>query len=134
MLKLFNIKALNNSTTTTFACTKWSHFYFFIRTCLTMPCLTMPSTWNISSAFLTTFRGRKPKPGTGVSSSLWWEEWWQGFVLGVWVTNVFFTVGIQTWKKTFFCELWNFGNACLAEKLRKLQQIWNSYKRRKSII
>ena len=29
----------------------------------------------------------------------------------------------QMWKKTFFCELWNFGNSDLAEKARKLRQI-----------
>ena len=34
----------------------------------------------------------------------------------------------QTRKKTFFCELCNFGNADLAETLRKLQQIWNCNK------
>ena len=31
----------------------------------------------------------------------------------------------QTWKKPFFCELWNFGNTDLAEKKRKWRKIWN---------
>ena len=37
-------------------------------------------------------------------------------------------------KKTIFCEPWNFGNAHLAEKARKLREIWNRDKLRKSNI
>ena len=36
-------------------------------------------------------------------------------------------------EKNFFCELWNFGNAHLAEKMRKLRQILNRCKLCKSI-
>ena len=43
----------------------------------------------------------------------------------------FQTAGLPPWvaladlKKTIFCELWNLGNTDLAEKARKLRQIWN---------
>ena len=39
-----------------------------------------------------------------------------------------------TWKKAIFCKLWNFGNAHLANRTHKLQQIWNRDKLGKSNI
>ena len=42
--------------------------------------------------------------------------------------------GARLEKKTIFCELWNFGNAHLAEKAPKLREIWNRDKLRKSNI
>ena len=39
---------------------------------------------------------------------------------------------MQTWKKTFFCELYKFKNTDLADKTRKLEQIRNYNEQRKS--